>query len=65
MSIVEKIQEATAKALMHLYNQPFTLADFQVNQTKEEFEGDYTVVLLSQLKKKAEKPASQGEKIGK
>ena len=49
---------------MHLYNQPFTPADFQVNQTKEEFEGDYTVVLFSLLKKTAENPASLGEKLG-
>ena len=65
MSIVEKIQEATATALTGLYNQPFTPSDFQVNQTKEEFDGDYTVVLFSLLKKTGQNPATLGEQLGK
>lgn len=64
MSIVEKIQEAAVKSLTELYNQEFKATDFQVNQTKEEFEGDYTVVLFSLLKKTGQNPAALGEQLG-
>ncbi|MFT3980997.1 MAG: arginine--tRNA ligase [Ferruginibacter sp.] len=64
MSIVEKIQEAAVKSLTDLYKQEFKAADFQVNQTKEEFEGDYTIVLFSLLKKTGQNPASLGEQLG-
>jgi len=64
MSIVNIIQRATIKSLSDLYNQTFSETDFQVNQTKEDFEGDYTVVLFSLLKKTAQSPASLGEQLG-
>ena len=64
MSIAEKIQEAAVKSLSQLYSQEFKATDFQVNQTKEEFEGDYTVVLFSLLKKTGQNPASLGEQLG-
>ena len=50
--------------LTQLYQQPFTEADFQVNQTKEEFTGDYTVVLFSLLKKTGQNPTVLGEALG-
>jgi arginyl-tRNA synthetase len=53
MQIVKTIQQAAVKSLSELYKQEFTEKDFQVNQTKPEFEGDYTVVLFSLLKKPA------------
>lgn len=65
MSIVEKIQGAAVKSLTQLYSQEFKATDFQVNQTKEEFEGDYTVVLFSLLKKTGQNPAALGEQLGK
>ena len=52
------------QSLEALYSQPFTESDFQVNQTKEEFEGDYTVVLFSLLKKTGQNPAALGEQLG-
>jgi arginyl-tRNA synthetase len=64
MSIAEKIQKAVIKSLSDLYDINFTEADFQVNQTKEEFEGDYTVVLFSLLKKTTQNPAALGEALG-
>ncbi|MEO6406959.1 MAG: arginine--tRNA ligase [Ferruginibacter sp.] len=51
MSIVEQLQEAVITSLSHLYKKEFSVADFQVSQTKPEFEGDYTIVLFSLLKK--------------
>lgn len=64
MSIVNFIQKAATKSLSELYNQSFTETDFQVNQTKEEFEGDYTVVLFSLLKKTGLAPGVLGEQLG-
>jgi arginyl-tRNA synthetase len=64
MSILNIIQKATVKCLSDLYNQTFTQTDFQVNQTKEEFNGDYTVVLFSLLKKTGQSPATLGEQLG-
>ncbi|MBC7937368.1 MAG: arginine--tRNA ligase [Rhizobacter sp.] len=64
MSIMQTIQKAAVKSLSALYTQPFSDTDFQVNQTKEEFEGDYTVVLFSLLKKTGQAPAALGEQLG-
>ena len=64
MSIVVKLQEAVVKSLTKLYNQPFTDKDFQINQTKPEFEGDYTVVLFSLLKTTKKNPEELGQELG-
>lgn len=64
ISIENTIREYVVESLQSLYSQPFSPADFQVNQTKEEFEGDYTVVLFSLLKKTGQNPASLGEQLG-
>jgi arginyl-tRNA synthetase len=64
MSIAQELQKAVIKSLSDLYNITFSEADFQVNQTKEEFEGDYTVVLFSLLKKTGQNPAALGEQLG-
>ena len=61
---MQTIQKAAVKCLSELYNQPFSDTDFQVNQTKEEFDGDYTVVLFSLLKKTGQNPAALGEQLG-
>ncbi|MBC7865957.1 MAG: arginine--tRNA ligase, partial [Gloeobacteraceae cyanobacterium ES-bin-316] len=64
MSIAQELRMAVVKSLHDLYQISFTEADFQVNQTKEEFEGDYTVVLFSLLKKTAKNPQALGEELG-
>lgn len=64
MSIVEVLQQVVATQLSARYSAPFTAADFQINQTKEEFEGDYTVVLFSLLKKTGKNPAELGNELG-
>ncbi len=64
MSIENTIRGYVIQSLEALYSQPFTESDFQVNQTKEEFEGDYTVVLFSLLKKTGQNPAALGEQLG-
>ena len=64
MSIVIKLQEAVVESLTNLYNQPFTDKDFQINLTKPEFEGDYTVVLFSLLKSTKKNPDELGQELG-
>jgi arginyl-tRNA synthetase len=64
MSIVNTIQKSTITSLSALFNQPFTEKDFQINQTKPEFEGDYTVVLFSLVKSLKKSPEVLGNELG-
>lgn len=64
MSIVQNLQAAVVKSLSSLYNQAFTETDFQVNLTKPEFEGDYTIVLFSLLKRTGKSPEALGNELG-
>jgi len=64
MQIVQHIQEAVVSSLTQLYNSPYNASDFQVNQTKPEFTGDYTVVLFSLLKKTGRSPQALGDELG-
>ena len=65
MSIAQQIQQAVIKSLSDLYSLSFAATDFQVNQTKDEFDGDYTVVLFSLLKETGKSPAILGEELGR
>ncbi len=47
-----------------LFDQSFTEKDFQVNQTKPEFEGDYTVVMFSLVKSLKLSPDAIGNQLG-
>ena len=64
MSIVSILQKTTVESLTAIYNQPFTDGDFQINQTKPEFDGDYTVVLFSLVKSLKAPPDVIGTKLG-
>jgi arginyl-tRNA synthetase len=64
MSLVATIKEATAKAIEDIYKLPAFADDVLVNQTKPEFEGDYTVVLFSFVKKYRTSPEKLGNEIG-
>ena len=64
MYLIHILQKATVESLISLYSQPFTAADFQINQTKPEFEGDYTVVMFSLLKKTGKSLDELGEALG-
>ncbi len=64
MTIVQTLQKATTKSLQSLYKQPFTEKDFQVSQTKPEFEGNYTVVLFSLVKSLKKSPEILGSELG-
>lgn len=64
MSIVSVIQKAVIKSLHSIYNQDFSEKDFQINQTKPEFDGDYTVVLFSLVKSLKTSPDAIGIELG-
>ena len=64
MSIVQHIQKSVTDSLISLFEQPFTASDFQVNKTVENFEGDYTVVLFSLIKKLKLSPDALGSQLG-
>src|SRR5204863_5672300 len=51
-------------ALEELYNQPYSEKDFQLNLTKPEFEGDYTIVLFSLVKSLKLSPDAIGNQLG-
>ena len=51
MNLTAIIKDATAKAIEDIYKLPAFADDVLVNQTKPEFEGDYTVVLFCFLNK--------------
>jgi arginyl-tRNA synthetase len=64
MSLVARVKEVTAATLESIYKLPFFSDDVVVSQTKPEFEGDYTVVLFSFVKKLGKSPEALGTEIG-
>lgn len=64
MSIISILQKSTIESLSALYSQSFTKKDFQINQTKPEFEGDYTVVMFSLVKSLKLSPDAIGNQLG-
>ena len=65
MAIQQQIQQAAIESLEKLYGKTFTAKDFQINKTKPEFEGDYTIVLFSLLKPLGKSPDALGNELGK
>lgn len=64
MAITHKIREIVLESLAALYAQSFTDKDFQINQTKPEFEGDYTIVLFALTKQLKKTPELIGNELG-
>jgi arginyl-tRNA synthetase len=62
--IVTKIRESVKRALESLYGEQAAGSNFQINQTKPEFEGDYTVVLFSLVKSLKKDPDTLGAELG-
>jgi arginyl-tRNA synthetase len=65
MSFTSIIQSAAVKSLSALYGQEFFKKDFQINETKPEFEGDYTIVLFALVKALKKSPEVLGHELGK
>lgn len=64
MMVVRHLQQLTLESLSALYGRDFDLKDFQINQTRPEFEGDYTVVLFSLVKQLGASPDKIGNELG-
>ncbi|MEP7279172.1 MAG: arginine--tRNA ligase [Bacteroidota bacterium] len=64
MAITQIIKQVVLQGLADLYEQDLNENDFQISQTKPEFEGDYTVVLFSLLKKLKKASDALGQELG-
>jgi arginyl-tRNA synthetase len=64
MSLVQKIKEVSAKAIEDVFKVSVSADSILVNQTKPEFEGDYTVVLFALIKQLRKSPEQLGKNLG-
>lgn len=64
MGIVQQIQEIAAVELNSLYGTGIGASEIQVNETKPEFEGDYTIVLFGLVKQLRKSPDILGNETG-
>jgi arginyl-tRNA synthetase len=62
--LINIIKEKAIGAINELYGITFSEKDFQVNTTKPEFEGDYTIVLFSLIKSLKMSPDALGNQLG-
>lgn len=62
--IVSKIREAADLTIKNLYGALAEGCTYQINQTKPEFEGDYTLVLFTLLKPLRKSPDGLGQELG-
>src|SRR5574339_1175981 len=64
MNIAERIRLASKNTLEQLYGLTIEEKNIQINETKPEFEGDYTLVLFSFIKQLRKSPEQLGNEIG-
>jgi arginyl-tRNA synthetase len=64
MSLVQKIKEVSAKAIEDVFKAATPAESVLVNQTKPEFEGDYTLVLFGLVKQLKQSPEQLGKQLG-
>ena len=62
--LINIIREEAIEALVDLYGKTFQSTDFQVNTTKPEFDGDYTIVMFTLLKPLNTNPDKLGNELG-
>jgi arginyl-tRNA synthetase len=62
--ITELLQEKAKQSISALYGTDAAEIQLQVNTTKPEFEGDYTIVLFSLVKTLKKSPEALGKEIG-
>ena len=60
MAIVPVIQSAVSAQIKKLYQTDIDPSSIPVNETKPEFEGDYTVVLFALVKQLKKQPDALG-----
>lgn len=64
MNIVNILQTTVSKALLDLYNQTIESSQVQVQKTRPEFEGDFTIVIFPIVKSLKKSPDLIGNEIG-
>lgn len=64
MDIISEIKKGIQQAISDLYQQSINQQDILVNETKPEFEGDYTVVMFSFVKQFRKSPDILGTELG-
>jgi arginyl-tRNA synthetase len=64
MSISQQVRTDVVAALREIYGHEAGQEAFQINQTKPEFEGDYTVVLFTLVKQLRKSPDELGRELG-
>jgi arginyl-tRNA synthetase len=64
MDIIDQIRRATRQVLQDNYQYNMDAKDVLVNETKPEFEGDYTVVLFSFVRTLKKTPEGLGNELG-
>ncbi|MDE3214069.1 MAG: arginine--tRNA ligase, partial [Bacteroidota bacterium] len=64
MTFTHHLKAIVCDNLQTLFQQPFSEDDFQINETRDEFEGDYTIVLFSLVKKLKLPPETLAQKLG-
>ncbi len=65
MTITAKLQELTVDAVKELYEIEISPQDVLINQTRREFEGEYSIVVFPFVKAARRKPEDVGTAIGK
>ncbi|MDX2248220.1 MAG: arginine--tRNA ligase [Bacteroidia bacterium] len=63
-TIIEEIQLAAAQAVKDLYNLEISPREFSIQDTRKEFEGDFTIVVFPLNKYRLGSPQEVGEKLG-
>ena len=64
MDIISELKKGIHAAMVQVFQHHVDIADVQVNETKPEFEGDYTVVLFSFVKSLRKSPDELGQLLG-
>lgn len=64
MSVVNRIKQAAARSIQQIYGVEIAPTEILVNQTKPEFEGDYTVVMFAFVKAFKQSPEQIGQSLG-
>ena len=64
MSVVAQVKSSAVQAINRLYNISLTHNDITVNETRPDFEGDYTIVLFAFIKQTKLSPDALGKQLG-
>ncbi len=64
MNIISKITKATAEAVVSLFQTSLDQTTIQIQPTRKEFEGEFTIVVFPMVKLSRKSPEQTGEMLG-